>query len=334
MKKIGFVLLSSMLLLMNSCSETSSPGLEWLGDEVAVRFTTTMNPSVEITPTRAEGTKGMIEGEALPAGEKVGIYGIRTQTVEELHNTTWEVATFHRQMKNKQYLVEENHTLSPANGEVDYYPFMDSVLTVYAYAPYTDTQNVDADGYLSVNLGEQIDYLVTGEQLIPKDREADEVVKQLSFRHAMGAVAFRFYTDDVELDGTALKSIILTLNYNHTNLKLSLADGKFQGDFSKEEGNAYWIPFEEGTKAIYSSDPTTITPIAHTMLVPGDDFQITQLILYYQDGRESEKKLDTPITVEAGKTTVLNINCQKKAGTTPQLIVDKTGNASSELPPL
>ena len=318
-----------MLLLMNSCSETSSPGLEWLGDEVAVRFTTTMQPSVEILPlTRAEG---MIEGEVLPADEKVGIYGIRTKAGATL--PAWKDATFHRQMKNKQYLVEENHTLSPANGEVDYYPFMDSVLTVYAYVPYADTQKVDADGYLSVNLSEQIDYLVTGELLIPKDREADEVVKQLPFRHAMGAVAFRFYTDYVELDGTALKSIILTLNYNHTNLKLSLADGKFQGDFSKEEGNAYWIPFEEGTTANYSLDPTTIKPIAHTMLVPGDDFQITQLILYYQDGM-SEKTLDTPITVEAGKTRVLTINCQKKAGSTPQLIVDKTGNASSELPPL
>ena len=322
-----------MLLLMNSCSETSSPGLEWLGDEVAVRFTTTMQPSVEILPlTRAEGMKGMIEGETLPAGEKVGIYGIRTKAGATL--PAWKDATFHRQMKNKQYLVEENHTLSPANGEVDYYPFMDSVLTVYAYAPYAATQKVDADGYLSVNLSEQIDYLVTGEQLIPKDREADEVVKQLSFKHSMGAVAFRFYTDEVELDGTVLKSIILTLNYNHTNLKLSLADGTFQGDFSKEEGNAYWIPFEEGTTANYSLAPTTIKPIAHTMLVPGDDFQITQLILYYQDGW-SEKTLDTPITVEAGKTTVLNINCQKKNGLfTPQLIVDKTGNASSELPPL
>lgn len=333
MKKLGIFLLSSMLLLMNSCSETSSPGLEWLGDEVAVRFTTTMQPSVEILPlTRAED---MIKGEVLPAGEKVGIYGIRTKTGAEV--LAWEDATFHRQMKNKQYLVEENHTLSPANGEVDYYPFMDSVLTVYAYAPYAATQKVDADGYLSVNLSDQIDYLVTGEQLIPKDREADEVVKQLSFRHAMGAVAFRFYTDDWELHGTdiEIESIILTLNYDHTNLKLSLANGTFQGDFSKEEGNAYWISFEEGTKAKYSSDPTTtISPIAHTMLVPGDDFQITQLILYYQDGRESEKTLDTPITVEAGKTTVLNINCQKKAGTTPQLIVDKTGNASSELPPL
>ena len=322
-----------MLLLMNSCSETSSPDLEWLGDEVAVRFTTTMQPSVEILPlTRAEGTKGMIEGETLPEGEKVGIYGIRTKAGAEV--PAWKDATFHRQMKNKQYLVEEGNTLSPANGEVDYYPFMDSVLTVYAYAPYAATQKVDADGYLSVNLSDQIDYLVTGKQLIPKDREADEVVKQLFFRHAMGAVAFRFYTDDVELDGTALKSIILTLNYNYTNLKLSLADGTtFQGDFSKEEGNAYWIPFEEETKAIYSLDPTTITPIAHTMLVPGDDYQITQLILYYQDGM-SEKTLDTPITVEAGKTTVLTINCQKTAGFTPQLIVEKTGNASSELIPL
>ena len=232
MKKLGTFLLSSMLLLMNSCSETSSPGLEWLGDEVAVRFTTTMQPSVEITPTRAEG---MIEGGTLPAGETVGIYGIRTQAGATL--PAWKEATFHRQMKNKQYLVKENHTLSPTNREVDYYPFMDSVLTVYAYAPYTDTQNVDADGYLSVNLSDQIDYLVTGEQLIPKDREADEVVKQLSFRHAMGAVAFRFYTDEVELDSTAINHIILTLNYNHANLKMCVADGSFKGDFSKEEGN-------------------------------------------------------------------------------------------------
>lgn len=331
MKKLGTFLLSSMLLLMNSCSETSSPGLEWLGDEVAVRFTTTMQPSVEITPTRAEGTKGMIEGEALPAGEKVGIYGIRTQAGATL--PAWKEATFHRQMKNKQYLVEAGNTLSPTNREVDYYPFMDSVLTVYAYAPYTDTQNVDADGYLSVNLSDQIDYLVTGEQLIPKDREADEVVKQLSFKHAMGAIAFRFYTSDRELDGTAIQSIILTLNYNHTTLKMCVADGSFKGDFSKEEGNGYMIFFEEGTTVDYSLDPTTIDPIAHTMLVPGGDFKITQLSLYYKDGM-SEKTLENPISVEKGKTTVLTINCQKTAGFTPQLIVEQTGNASNELPPL
>ena len=330
MKKLGTFLLSSMLLLMNSCSETSSPGLEWLGDEVAVRFTTTMNPSVEILPlTRAEG---MIKGETLPVGEKVGIYGIRTKAGATL--PAWKDATFHRQMKNKQYLVEENYTLSPENGEVDYYPFMDSVLTVYAYAPYTDTQNVDGDGYLSVNLSDQIDYLITGKQEIPKDRDADEVVKSLPFEHTMGAIAFRFYTSDRELDGTAIQSIILTLNYNHTTLKMRVADGAFQGDSSKVEGYGYWIFFEEGTTVDYSLDPVaSIEPIAHTMLVPGGDFKITQLSLYYKDGM-SEKTLDTPITVEPGKTTVLTINCQKAEGFTPQLIVEKTGNASSELIPL
>jgi hypothetical protein len=240
--------------------------------------------------------------------------------------TVYSVYGNHPSIKNSLELIKNE---TPATEWINTIPSYSFWWVINQYEWYMQTGDEE---YLS----EQIDYLVTGELLIPKDREADEVVKQLPFRHAMGAVAFRFYTDEVELKETVIESIILTLNYNHTTLKLSLADGTFQGDFSNEEGYAYQIFFEDGTTVNYPSGPTAITPIAPTMLVPGDEFKITQLILYYyqEDGRES-KTLDTSITVEAGKTTVLNIKCQQKAeGTTPQLIVDKTGNASSELPPL
>lgn len=299
MKKIGIILLSSMLLLMNSCSETSSPGLEWLGDEVAVRFTTTMQPTVEVKPTRA-----MILGETLPEGGEVGIFGIRTQTGAELP-TSWEDATFHRQMKNKQYLVEEGNTLSPQNGELDYHPMGDSLLTVCAYMPYSEA--VTADGYLPVNLSEQTDILYTGIKTADKRQETIA----LPFKHALGAVAFRFYTDEVELDGTLISHITLTLNYDPSALKMSLRDGTMQGT-SVPDGAGYFVSLS-GATVPYSLEPSGIDSIGHTMLAPGEKFCISGLALTYgKDGNNTttEKTLDNPVTLEAGKLTVLHINCK------------------------
>ena len=298
MKKIGFVLLSSMLLLMNSCSETSSPGLEWLGDEVAVRFTTTMQPSVEITPTRA--ADGLIDGTTLPEGGEVGIFGIRTQTGAELP-TTWKDAIFHRQMKNKQYLVEEGNTLSPQNGELDYHPMGDSLLTVCAYMPYSEA--VTAEGYLPVDLSEQTDILYTGIQTAGKRQETIA----LPFKHALGAVAFRFYTDEVELDGTAISHITFTLNYDPSDLKMSLRDGTMQGT-SVPDGAGYFVSLS-GATVPYSLEPSGIAPIGHTMLAPGEEFRITGLALTYGNNTTTEKTLDNPVTLETGKLTVLHINC-------------------------
>lgn len=298
MKKLGIILLSSMLLLMNSCSETSSPGLEWHGDEEAVRFTATMQPSVEIIPTRA--ADGLIDGTTLPVDGKVGIFGIRTQAGAEL--PTWEEATFHRQMKNKQYLVEEGNTLSPQNGELDYHPMGDSLLTVCAYMPYSEA--VTADGYLPVNLSEQIDILYTGTQTAGKRQET----VALPFKHALGAVAFRFYTDEVALDGTAISHITLTLNYNPSALKMSLTDGSMQGT-SVQDGVGYFVPLS-GATVPYSLEPSTIAPIGHTMLAPGEEFCITGLALTYGDNTTTEKTLDNPVTLEVGRMTVLHINCK------------------------
>lgn len=304
MKKLGIFLLSSMLLLMNSCSETSSPGLEWHGDGEAVRFTATMQPSVEITPTRA--ADGLIDGTTLPKGGEVGIFGIRTQTVEELSTTTWKDATFHRQMKNKQYLVEEGNTLSP-NGELDYHPMGDSLLTVCAYMPYSEA--VTADGYLPVNLSEQTDILYTGIQTAGKRQETIA----LRFEHALGAVAFRFYTYEATLNGTPISHITLTLNYDPSDLKMSLRDGTMQGT-SVPDGAGYFVSLD-GATVHDSSEPSGIDPIGHTMLAPGElapgeEFCITGLALTYGNNTTTEKTLDNPVTLEAGKLTVLHINCK------------------------
>lgn len=300
MKKTGFILLSSMLLLMNSCSETSSPGLEWHGDGEAVRFTATMQPSVEITPTRA--ADGLIDGTTLPEGGKVGIFGIRTQAGAGL--STWENATFHRQMKNKQYLVEAGNTLSPQNGELDYHPMGDSLLTVCAYMPYSEA--VTTDGYLPVDLNEQIDILYTGTQTAVKQQETIS----LPFKHALGAVAFRFYTNEVALEGTAISHITLTLNYNPSALKMSLTDGSMQGT-PVQDGAGYFISLS-GATVPYSLEPATIAPIGHTMLAPGEEFCITGLALTYGDNTTTEKTLDNPVTLEVGKLMVLHINCKQQ----------------------
>ena len=207
-------------------------------------------------------------------------------------------------------------------------------MAVYAYWPYNGEPK---DGYIPVKLYDQHDLLYTGKVLsiVNKETESFDSI-QLFFKHAMGAVAFRFYTTDVNLDKTGINYMILTLNYDHDNLKMCVADGSFKAKVDgKKEGYAYWIDFAENMEIKYSLDPAKeIPPIAHTMLVPGDDYKITKLSLYYKDGSYSEKTLENPISVEQGSMYVLNVNCRQTNGYFPQLIVEKTGNVSSELPPL
>ena len=328
MKKLGTFLLSSMLLLMNSCSETSSPGLEWLGDEVAVRFTTTMNPSVEILPTRA-----MIHKLPTEEGKnQVGIYGLLTgsKNREESETFKWEVGTnvnFHQEMVNKQYLLNEGNTLSPANGKVDYHPSRGtSALAVYAYWPYNS--EIDDDGYIPVNIEAQQDLLYTGKVLSIVNEETNSFDPvELTFKHAMGAIAFRFYTEDPNLKGTPLQSIELFTSYSIKDVKLNLATGECEGD---NNGDLYTVQLD---CKIGTEDTAPIC--GHTMLPAGEGLVITGIKLWYNAKEYVSCDLQhDPIELIAGKTKVLNIICTKKAGTTPQLIVDKTGNASSELPPL
>ena len=314
-----------MLLLMNSCSETSSPDLEWLGDEVAVRFTATMQPSVEILPTRA-----MIDTLPTNGSEnRVGIYGLLTgsKNREKSETFEWEVGTnvnFHQEMVNKQYLLKVGNTLSPANGKVDYHPSRGtSALAVYAYWPYNS--EIDDDGYIPVNIEAQQDLLYTGKVLsiVNEKTNSFDPVK-LTFKHAMGAVAFRFYNEDPNLEVTSLQ---LFTSYSIGDVKLNLATGECEGD---SLGGFYTVDLN---CKIGTEDTAPIC--GHTMLPAGEGLDITGIKLRYNDKEDVYCDLQhDPIELIAGKITVLNINCKKKAGTTPQLIVDKTGNASSELPPL
>lgn len=321
MKKIGFILISSMLLLMNSCSETSPLEPNGFSDEAAVRFTTTMQPTVEVKPTRA-----MILGETLPERGEVGIFGIRTQTVEELSTTTWKDATFHRQMKNKQYLVEEGNTLSP-NGELDYHPMGDSLLTVCAYMPYSEA--VTADGYLPVNLSEQTDVLYTGIQTVQDKTQAIE----LSFKHALGAVAFRFYTEEESLDGTAIRSIILNTNYSSEGVKVNVADGTFL-----TEGNSGICPIDlSGNVIRYAEESADVMEaVGHTMLPAGRNSAgrnclITGLALNYGESEVASTVLETPVELTAGKVSVLRIKCNLQNTSVLQLATRTTTAADTEV---
>ena len=226
-------------------------------------------------------------------------------------------------MVNKQYLLNEGNTLSPANGKVDYHPSRGtSALAVYAYWPYNS--EIDDDGYIPVNIEAQQDLLYTGKVLSIVNEETNSFDPvELTFKHAMGAIAFRFYTEDPK----SLQSIGLLTSYSIENVKLNLATGKFKGD---NKGGFYTVHLD---CTIGTEDTAPIC--GHTMLPAGEGLDITGIILRYNDEEYVSCDLQhDPIKLNAGKTTVLTINCQKKAGTTPQLIVDKTGNASSELPPL
>lgn len=318
MKKKGFVLLSSMLLLMNSCSETSSPGLEWHGDGEAVRFTATMQPSVEITPTRA--ADGLIDGTTLPEGGEVGIFGIRTQTGAELP-TTWEDATFHRQMKNKQYLVEGN-TLSPQNGELDYHPMGDSLLTVCAYMPYSEA--VTADGYLPVDLSEQTDILYTGIQTVQDKTQAIA----LPFKHALGAVAFRFYTEDESLNGTDIYSITLNTNYSSEGVRVNVTDGTF---LTEGPSGIYNIDLR-GNAIQYAAESTDVMKaVGHTMLPAGSNCLITGLALNYGESEVASTVLETPVELTAGKVSVLRIKCNLQNTSVLQLATRTSTAADTEV---
>lgn len=318
MKKLGTFLLSSMLLLMNSCSETSSPGLEWLGDEVAVRFTATMQPSVEILPTRA-----MIDELPTEKGKnQVGIYGLLTGSTDrqESEDFEWQAGTnvnYHQEMENKQYLIGEGNTLSPAYGKVDYHPSRAiSALAAYAYWPYDE--NVEDEGCISVDIAEQTDILYTGKVLSILNEETktfDPI--QLPFKHAMGAIAFRFYTDDPlsPLVETTINTITLNTNYNTEGVKMCIADGTFIT--TGESGVHVYNP------NIAITAEKTEDPVGGQMMpADGETLEITDIGLTYDGGTKSTT-ISGSWVLTPGTVQVLNIKCIQKSNT-PTLIVDKS----------
>lgn len=318
-----------MLLLMNSCSETSPLEPNDFSDEAAVRFTTTMQPSVEILPTRA-----MIDELPTKEGEnQVGIYGLLTGSKNRKESETfeWEVGTnvnFHQEMVNKQYLLNEGNTLSPANGKVDYHPSRGtSALAVYAYWPYNS--EIDDDGYIPVNIEAQQDLLYTGKVLSIVNEETNSFDPvELTFKHALGAVAFRFYTEDESLDGTAIRSIILNTNYSSEGVKVNVADGTFL-----TEGNSGICPIDlSGNVIRYAEESADVMEaVGHTMLPAGRNCLITGLALNYGESEVASTVLETPVELTAGKVSVLRIKCNLQNTSVLQLATRATTAADTEV---
>ena len=306
MKKLGTFLLSSMLLLMNSCSDSSSSGFEQPGDEAAVRFIATMQPSVEILPTRA-----MIHELPTEMGEnQVGIYGLLTGSKNrpESEAFAWHAGTAvncHQEMENKQYLLEEGNTLSPASGKLDYHPSRAlSAMAVYAYWPYNS--EIDDEGYIPVDIAAQQDLLYTGKVLSIVNEETksfDPVA--LPFKHAMGAIAFRFYTGDAEsvLVGATINSITLNTNYNTEEVTMRIADGSFN---------------TVGNSGMYTYAPNITVTAEKTpeysgewmMPADGKELQITDIrLMYTLDNRIKTTPIKGTWILKPGIVTVLNIKC-------------------------
>ena len=312
-KRITLLSISSMLLLLNACSDVSSPvPMAGTGDEVAVHFCASMQPAVEVTRAKVTGT------DLTPLkGKGAGIYGIRLTTEEAAAGYEWEKAalpTFHRQMKNKQYIFEEGNTLSPAGGRLDYHPSRsDSALTVYAYWPYS--KEVDNEGYAAVDLTKQYDLLYSGKIISQAnaDKKFDPI--NLKFKHALGAVAFKFWSENSELQGKQLTRIAIHTDYNLQQIRMRIADATFSTTTATP--GIYEIDLTEGgTKeaTIASANNGEIQPVGEVMLLPGEG--ISRIVLYWEgnDDPEAGCRLYTrgagqTLTLKAGVCQTLTFKC-------------------------
>ena len=312
-KRITLLSISSMLLLLNACSDVSSPvPAMGTGDEVAVHFCASMQPAVEVTRAKVTGT------DLTPLkGKGAGIYGIRLTTEEAAAGYEWEKAalpTFHRQMKNKQYIFEEGNTLSPAGGRLDYHPSRsDSALTVYAYWPYSE--EVDNEGYAAVDLTKQYDLLYSGKIISQAnaDKKFDPI--NLKFKHALGAVAFKFWSENSELQGKQLTRIAIHTDYNLQQIRMRIADATFSTTTATP--GIYEIDLTEGgTKeaTIASANNGEIQPVGEVMLLPGEG--ISRIVLYWEgnDDPETGCRLYTrgagqTLTLKAGVCQTLTFKC-------------------------
>lgn len=209
-----FAFILSLFLLLPSCrkGEVNSPSEDVAKEPVEVRFSS----GIETIVTQYSLGRAPIEGETLPVGLNVGIFGIKAKSSNwGNYNIT---SLTQKNLNNEKYTVYDGGVLF--QNKIAEYPTKDTGydgLVFYGYHPYMEDVTdkyydfMRDSYYIPVTLdykdmSNSVDYLYTGrkEQLTPT---GDHTVT-LSFKHAMGRIRFIFEktTSDAILEGLAISA--------------------------------------------------------------------------------------------------------------------------------
>lgn len=316
----------ALLILLSSCSETDFLGDIPSGESVAVRFSMTMEPIVGVTRTIITDTTLPTTAES---GKQIGIYGIRTEAecIDTLKWQTNSETIFQHPLNNCPYNIKANNQLE-TDSATAYYPMGGNpALAVYAYWPHKQDTLIDGYGtIIPVDLKLQEDILYTGKVSSVSHAGSDNETINLPFKHALGAVAFKFTAEEpLYIENRWLKRMELITSYSLDDAWMSVADGQFVFPFGQK---ADTLALELGNQAIELPQLQT-NVLGPFLLIPEIELKAIRLFLNYQ-GVTHIYTIDIEgnslFTLEAGVMKVLSFRC-----TEAPVYVQTRGNMTHEL---
>lgn len=277
----------SLLVLLTCCSKENSgngsseiPNIN--DDGVEVSFNSGVIASI---PTTSVITRGGVLNTAIPKGDHVGIYGIPAKTEDPASNYT--IDKFTDEIDFQENLFNANYEVMKISGTISYlqqqfvakFPSNKSgknALAFYAYYPYTEYSEIENQGKgpqvipVTINKDNMAltnDYLYTG-QVISGIRR-DPV--QLNFKHALGRLDFRIYSDDaynIGLSPVSINSVTVTALHTPTGI-MYLEDGEIIPKNTVSTPYNYPLS-DEYIQYSSTENISKLTPVASFLLIPGD----------------------------------------------------------------
>lgn len=311
MKQTALSSLCAVLLLLTSCSESDSPGGYTLGEPMAVQFSMTMEPVVGLTRTLITDTTLPTTAEC---GKQIGIYGIRTEA-ECIDTLEWQTANdgiFQHPLRNCPYNIEAGNALVPDSVEA-YYPMGgDPAMAVYAYWPLKRDTLIEGFGaVVPIDLTLQEDILYTGKVASVCQAGTDNAVINLPFKHALGAVSFKFAADEpVYLESRWLEKMELITTYSLDEAWMRVADGSFVYPFGQTPDT---LSIDLQGKSIELS-ALQIHSLGSLLLVPGMGLKAIRLFIRY-NAEEYVYTVDIAdeslLTIEPGVLQSVTFRCSE-----------------------
>lgn len=325
------ILGTSLLLFFTACSKEStgsgSSEIPNIDDEgVEVSFNSGVTTSVTTTSVT---TRSGVLNMAIPKGDHVGIYGIpaikenpdeytidkfmnQDEYQENLFNANYEVIST---SGTKSTLKQQFTAKFPSNKSGK------NALAFYAYYPFIENSEIENVGKgpqaipIQLNnkdMSKTLDYLYTGQIISGITTNAVE----LNFKHALGRLDFRIYSDNaynIGLDPVSIKSVTVTALHTPTG-KMFLEDGEITPDNTVLTPYIYPLT-KETIQYSKTENVSKLNPVCSFLLVPGDIISIKCLLETKQNG-EKEYEIynlkDYPdqadrITLTKGQTVNANV---------------------------
>lgn len=326
MKQTALSSICAVLVLLTSCSESDSLGGYAPGEPVAVRFSMTMTPLVE--PTRA-----IITDTTLPltaeSGKQIGIYGIRTEAAY-IDTLTWQTADeeiFQHPLRNCPYNIGADNALVPDSAEA-YYPMGGNLaMAVYAYWPQKRDTLMNGHGaVVPIDLTLQEDILYTGKVASVCHAGSDNEAINLPFKHALGAVSFKFAADDPGyLESRWLEKVELITSYSLDDAWMKVADGSFVFPYGQTP-DTLDIDLKDKTLELSALQTTLLEPV---LLIPGMGLKAIRLSIQY-GGEVSVYTIDVEgnslFDIEAGVLQHITFCCSEAP-----VFLETTRSSASDL---